>query len=102
MDAAPIQHIELIDGNAMIAGSNLKARLVAAMVIKGGASIEETAAHYNLTPAQIHAALAYYHDNREAIEQAFAEAESYVRQYGVNAEEHLTELRNRQQNDDTD
>ncbi|MCA9903688.1 MAG: DUF433 domain-containing protein [Anaerolineae bacterium] len=95
MDAIPIQHIEIENGKAVIAGTHLKAALVAAMVVRAGATIDETIAHYALTRAQVHSALAYYYDHQNAIEQAFDEAEDYVKGAGIAAEQHLRELRQR-------
>ncbi|MBE0689662.1 MAG: DUF433 domain-containing protein [Anaerolineae bacterium] len=95
MDAVPIQHIEITNGKAVIAGTHLKAAIVAAMVVRAGATIDETMAQYTLTRAQVHSALAYYYDHQNTIEQAFEDAENYVRQTGVPAEQHLHELRKR-------
>ncbi len=99
MDAIPVNHIELIDGNAIIVGTTLKAALVASMVVKANASIEETMEQYALSRAQVHAALAYYYDHESMIEAAFKRAEDYVRQYGLDADDYLTQLRQRQKRD---
>ncbi len=98
MDAAPISHIEIVNGQAMIQGKNLKAKLVAAMVVKAGANIDETMEQYDLSRSEVHAALAYYYDHQEAIEQSFREAETYVKQVGISADEHIAQLRARQPN----
>jgi uncharacterized protein (DUF433 family) len=97
MDAAPVNHIEIIDGKACIIsnGRRLKAKLVAAMVVKAGASIEETMEHYELTRAEVHAALAYYYDNQETFEQSFREAEEYVRKQGISSNDLMAKLRAR-------
>lgn len=52
---------------------------------------------FGLTRAEIHAALAYYYDNQEAIEQEFREAEFYVREHGISADELIERLEARQQ-----
>jgi len=96
MDAVPIQHIKIENGKAVLTGTHLKAAIVAAMVVKAGATVDETMAHYALTRAQVHSALAYYYDHQAAIEGAFEEAEAYVRRTGIAAEQHLEELRRRQ------
>jgi hypothetical protein len=43
--------------------------MVAGMVLQAGATIEQVAEHYNLTYAEVHAALAYYYDNQAAFER---------------------------------
>jgi uncharacterized protein (DUF433 family) len=95
MDAIPVNHIEIIDGTAVIAGRNLKAKMVAAMVVKWGETVEETMEHYELSHAEVYAALAYYYDNEEAIERSFREADEYVKRVGISADEHLAQLRAR-------
>jgi uncharacterized protein (DUF433 family) len=95
MEIVLVNHIEIKDGRAVIAGRNLKADMVGAAVVKWGATIEEAMEQYELSRAEVHAALAYYYDNEEAIEQAFREADEYVRRVGVSAEEKIAEMRAR-------
>lgn len=100
MDAIPVNHIELVDGNAIIIGTTLKAALVASMVVKANAAMEDIMEHFALSRAQVHAALAYYYDHENMIEATFQKAEHYVRQHGIDADEHLTHLRQRQKHND--
>jgi uncharacterized protein (DUF433 family) len=93
MDAAPINHIEIVDGRAMIRGKNIKAKLVASLIVKAGATVEEAVEQYQLTPAEVHAALAYYYDHRETIEQSFDEAEAYVKEVGISSDALKAKLR---------
>lgn len=79
---APIQHIEMLNGHAMIAGRHLKAKVVAGMVVRSGRDIEEVMRYYDLTRAEVHAALVYYYDNQDWIERELAETEAYVKQHG--------------------
>lgn len=65
----PVSHIEMIDGKPVIKGRQLKVKMVAGMYIKAGASIEAIMEQYNLTAAEVHAALAYYYDNQAMFEQ---------------------------------
>ncbi len=96
MDAIPIQHIEIIDGQAVIKGRRLKAKLIASLHIQAGASVEEVMEQYDLSRSEVHAALAYYYDNQEAIEQSFQDAEAYVREVGVSSEALKARLRAKQ------
>lgn len=92
---APVHHIEIIDGNAIITRRHLKAEVVAAMVVYAGATIDETMAYYELTRSEVHAALTYYYDNKEAIDRGFAEAEAYVRAHGTDIKDKIAELQAR-------
>jgi uncharacterized protein (DUF433 family) len=65
----PVSHIEIVDGNAVIQGRNIKVRMVAGMYLKAGATIEQVMEQYDLSRAEVHAALAYYYDNQAAFEQ---------------------------------
>jgi uncharacterized protein (DUF433 family) len=97
MDAIPINHIEIVDGQAVIRGRRIKAKLVAAMYLKAGATIDEVMEQYDLNRAEVHAALAYYYDNQDTIEQSFKDAETYVREVGISSDELIAKLHTRQQ-----
>ena len=67
-----ISHIVMKDGQARIEGKeHLKAEMVARMVVDGDYSVEDVAAHYALTAAEVHAAIAYYYDNRAELDAAY-------------------------------
>jgi uncharacterized protein (DUF433 family) len=64
------QHVKLSGDDpyyAVIKGTNLKATLVAQFALGWG--VDEAVENYNLSPAEIYAALAFYHDNLEGIRQ---------------------------------
>ena len=93
MDAIPINHIEIKDGRAMIRGKNLKAKLVAAMVLKAGATIDETMEYYSLSHAEVYAALAYYYDNQDEIDGYIQEDRAGCERYEREKEEFLSKHR---------
>lgn len=64
----PVNHIEIVNGNAVIQGRNLKVRMVAEMYLKAGATMEAVMEQYSLSRAEFHAALAYYYDNQATFE----------------------------------
>lgn len=68
------QHIEITPGTAggkpRIAGHRITVQNIAIWHERMGKSVDEIAAEYDLTLADIHAALAYYFDHREEIDQA--------------------------------
>ena len=63
-----INHIEIRDGRGYIRGSNKKAEMIARMYVGTSYSIEDVMAHYDLTAAEVHAAIAYYYDNQTALD----------------------------------
>jgi uncharacterized protein (DUF433 family) len=72
------RHIEIVQGaggpKARIAGHRIRVEDVAIWHEKLGMSPDEIVDHYpTLTLADVHAALAYYWDNREEIERQIAE-----------------------------
>ena len=95
MDSVPIQHIEIRDGQAVIKGRRLKAKLIGSLHVKANASIEEVMEQYDLTRSEVYAALAYYYDNQDAIERAFQEAEDYAKEVGIASDALKDKLRSR-------
>lgn len=110
-----VEHITktpgVLGGRPRIAGRRIAVDLIVRLHAQQGAPIEELMEMYDLTPAQIHAALAYYYDHRAEIEAILAEqdriesehwndayskevreqveAELYTR-YGGDPDDHLT------------
>jgi len=65
------EHVELRGDNpldAVIEGTNVAAYLVALRAIQDSAQI--AAEHYQFSLATVHAAIAFYYDNEQAIQQA--------------------------------
>lgn len=81
-------HIEVtpgvLGGKPRIAGRRIAVQHVAVWHERLGQSAEEVAADYDLSLADVYAALAYYHDHREAIDESLraddAVAEALARQ----------------------
>ena len=89
-----INHIHIEEGKAYIAGrKHLKAEMVARMVVDGAYSVEDTMAQYNLSAAEVHAALSYYYDNREELDAVNEQKWQTVQKNASNAGNHLAELR---------
>ena len=76
------QHIEITPGVAgrkpRIAGHRITVQNIAVWHERLGKSVDEIAAEYDLTLADVHAALAYYFDHREEIEQSIKEGETFA------------------------
>lgn len=75
-------HIELTPdtagGKPRIRGRRLTVQDIAIWHERLGKSADEIAAEYNLTLADIHAALAYYFDHREEIDARMAEDRTFA------------------------
>jgi uncharacterized protein (DUF433 family) len=67
-------------GRPRIAGHRIRVQdIVLAYEGTGGSwSVERIAEEYEISPAQIHAALSYYYDHREEIERALREEDALV------------------------
>jgi uncharacterized protein (DUF433 family) len=76
------QHIEITPGIAggkpRIAGHRITVQDIAIWHERQGMSVDQIAAEYDLTLADIHAALAYYFDHRVEIDQAIKEDEAFA------------------------
>ena len=75
-------HIEIkpgySGGKPRIAGRRIKVQHIAVWHEQLGMTPDEIATEYDLTLADIFAALAYYFDHRESIDQAIHDDESFV------------------------
>lgn len=75
-------HIEVtpgvVGGRPRIAGRRIAVQQVALWHERIGRSAEEIAAEHDLSLADVYAALAYYHDHREALDEALAADEAFV------------------------
>lgn len=78
------QHIEITPGIAggkpRIAGHRITVQNIAVWHERLGRSADEIATEYDLTLADVYAALAYYFDHRGEIDQAIADSEAFVRE----------------------
>jgi len=67
------RHIEITSevrsGKPRIAGTRITVADVAIMYLRMGQSLEEIAGKYQLSLASVHAAIAFYYDHREEIDQ---------------------------------
>ena len=75
-------HIEITPGVAggkpRLAGHRITVQNIAIWHERTGLSADEIATEYGLSLADVYAALAYYYDHREAIDQAMRDDEDFV------------------------
>ncbi|MBN1119555.1 MAG: DUF433 domain-containing protein [Anaerolineae bacterium] len=71
MTVQPIEHIvktpDVVGGSARIAGRRIAVYQIAYLHEWENVPVADLAAQFELTPAQVHAALAYYHDNQAEV-----------------------------------
>lgn len=76
------QHIEITPGIAggkpRIAGHRITVQNIAIWHERLGRSADEIATEYDLTLADVYAALAYYFDHREEIDRSIQEGDAFV------------------------
>src|SRR5215813_13583553 len=97
VDYPPVSHIEIRDGQARIAGRNVKVKMVISRLLDGeGATVEEVMEQYNLSRSEVMACLTYYYDYQDAIEKHFQEQEAAVHQAAIPLDELLAQLRERE------
>ncbi|MEX1233161.1 MAG: DUF433 domain-containing protein [Planctomycetaceae bacterium] len=78
------EHIEItpgtVGGKPRIAGRRITVQDIVVLHEKLGRAVDEVASEFDLTLADVHAALAYYFDNREEIDQSIGRGEALVEQ----------------------
>jgi uncharacterized protein (DUF433 family) len=77
------EHIEITPGIAggkpRIAGHRITVQNIVIWHDRLGMSVDEIAAEYDLTQADVHAALAYYFDHRAKIDRSLKEGAAFVK-----------------------
>jgi uncharacterized protein (DUF433 family) len=76
------RHIEITPGVAggkpRIAGHRITVQSIVIWHERMGKSADEICAEYDLTLADVYAALAYYFDHRDEIDQSLEESEAFI------------------------
>ena len=87
----PILSIEQIEtssdvrsGKPRVSGTRITVEDIAVMHLKLGMSLIEIAGVYELSLAQVYAAMAYYFEHREDIDKRVAEEEALIQEYQRN------------------
>jgi uncharacterized protein (DUF433 family) len=100
------QHIvstpDIRGGRPRIAGRRISVDDIVIMHLRLGESIEQIAGDYDLSLADIHAALAYYYDHREAIDRQIASDDAYAEAFQRNNPSPLKEKLRKARGDGSD
>ena len=68
----------VMGGKPRIAGHRISVQNVVIWHNEMGYSVEKIAEDYNLSLADVYAALAYYHDHKEEVDKSIVEGEKFV------------------------
>ena len=86
MATLPIEHIEMsaeiCGGKPHVAGRRITVQNIVVLHVLHRWTIEDIAAELELTPGQIHAALSYYYDHQDVIDQSIREADALAKKVG--------------------
>ncbi len=67
----------VVGGRPRIAGKRMAVDFVVELFVRQNTPVEEIAAHFSLTPAEIYAALSYYYDHQQEIDDILLELDAY-------------------------
>ena len=95
-----MSHLVMKDGQGRIKGKeHIKAEMVARMYVGTDYEIEDVMAQYNLTAAEVHAAIACYYDNQEALDAAHEAVLSEIRDNAMTLDKFKAKIAHRQSGD---
>jgi uncharacterized protein (DUF433 family) len=94
-----INHIEIRDDQAYIRGTNKKAEMIARMYVGTEYSIEEVMEQYNLTAAEVHAAIVYYYDNQEILDARHQQTLDWVKENTITLDQFKAKIASRKAKD---
>ena len=94
-----INHIEIRDEQAYIRGTNKKAELVARMYVGTEYSIEDVMEQYNLSAAEVHAAIAYYYDNQDVLDARHQQAVQWAEENALTLDKFKAKIASRNASD---
>ena len=82
--AQSIEHIEVTDqmgGHPKLKGRRITVAMIKVWHLEQDRSVEDIAEGHDISPAQVHAALAYYFDHQDQIERQIREEDDGLRQF---------------------
>jgi uncharacterized protein (DUF433 family) len=95
MAVVSINYIEIKNGKPVIAGTRITAHDIAVMYVMNNSPVEWIAENYDITPAQIYAALSCYYDHKEQIDREIQEGDELAREVGTPLSEVIARMKAR-------
>lgn len=92
MDFVAIDHIVITNGRPQVAGKGVSVQAIVTMYVRNQAPLAWIQQEFDLTPAEIYAALAYYYDHQAELDAAFHEAEALTQKIATPSDEVLARL----------
>lgn len=92
------RHIEIRDGTACLHGRNLKAKMVARLHLWENRPVQDVMAHYDLSAAEVHAALAFYYDNQAQLDAEYEANMRLLAEVGESTEAFRAKIEARKEN----
>jgi uncharacterized protein (DUF433 family) len=83
------------DGIPRTIHRRVKVKMIVQRHIFANEPLTSIAEHYGLDMADVHAAMAYYYDNKEAMDADFERMEALTKQFGVSGAELEAKIRQR-------
>src|ERR1700726_3253209 len=68
-----------LGGKARVAGRRISVEDIAIWHVRLGKTVKEISAEYDLSLAEVHAALAHYYDHQAEIEQSINEGDAFLK-----------------------
>ena len=94
----PMLHIEIDkDGVPRTLTKGVKVKMIVQKYLFANEDPVEIAQHYGISLADVHAAFAYYYDNKQAMDADFEEKEALLQKIGISGEELKRRIRSRSQ-----
>lgn len=88
-----VNHIVIIENQARIRGKeHLKAEMVARMYVDTDYTIKDVMEQYNLSAAEVHSAIAYYYDHRDALDAEYDRVVAEIHENAMNLEKFKAKL----------
>lgn len=82
------QHLEVTAnvraGRPRLRGTRITVDDIVILHLRLGNSLEQIVGKYNLSPASVHAALAYYYDHKAEIDKQIADDDAYIEAFKRN------------------
>jgi uncharacterized protein (DUF433 family) len=86
----------------VIAGTRITAHDIAVMHVMNNSPVKWIAENYDITPAQIYAALSYYYDHKEQIDREIREGDELAREVGTPLSEVIARMKARLKDQDAE
>ena len=91
MTSMKIEHIvvrpDICGGKPHIAGRRITVQNIAVLSVLHHWSPEQIVSELDLTPGEVYAALSYYYDNRDEIDQSIRESDEQAEKAGTSIEQ---------------